>query len=168
MPRSRFSIPFAPQERPLEETMNRETKIAVQAILAVATCIRGRGATEGHGLHGHYADLRSGPRPDASFPDVRRHISEARLAVLISPVRNGTIVISLATRTPEGRRPDELAYALPYEGRHIVIFYDRVRTMAAQPGVCSAGARDDPRGDSHTARIPSALRKRRNESPLEF
>jgi hypothetical protein len=40
------------------------------------------------------------------------------------------IVISLAT-TPENRKPGELAYALPYEGTHIVILYDRVRKMMA-------------------------------------
>jgi hypothetical protein len=40
------------------------------------------------------------------------------------------IVISLATRAPENRKPGELAYALPYEGTHIVIFHDRVSKMA--------------------------------------
>lgn len=39
------------------------------------------------------------------------------------------IVISLAARTPENRKAGELAYALPYEGTHIVIFYDRVSKM---------------------------------------
>jgi hypothetical protein len=38
----------------------------------------------------------------------------------------GTIVITLATGG-ENLKPGELAYALPYEGTHIVIFYDRVR-----------------------------------------
>jgi hypothetical protein len=30
--------------------------------------------------------------------------------------------------TPANEQPGALAYALPYEGKHIVIFYDRVRT----------------------------------------
>jgi hypothetical protein len=37
------------------------------------------------------------------------------------------IVISLSEDTPAKRMPRALAYALPYEGTHIVIFYDRVR-----------------------------------------
>jgi hypothetical protein len=41
----------------------------------------------------------------------------------------GTIVISLARGVPENRKPGELAYAFPYEGTHIVIFYDCVRTI---------------------------------------
>jgi hypothetical protein len=40
----------------------------------------------------------------------------------------GTIVISLATGS-ENLKPGELAYALPYEGTHIVIFYNRVRKI---------------------------------------
>jgi hypothetical protein len=40
------------------------------------------------------------------------------------------IVISLAADAPENRKPGELAYALPYEGTHIVIFHDRVSKMA--------------------------------------
>jgi hypothetical protein len=37
------------------------------------------------------------------------------------------IVISSSEDTPAKRMPHALAYALPYEGTHIVIFYDRVR-----------------------------------------
>ena len=40
-----------------------------------------------------------------------------------------SIVITLAAHAPENRKPGELAYALPYEGTHIVIFYDRVSKM---------------------------------------
>ncbi len=109
--------------------MNRETKIAVQAILAVATCIAGevqRKVT---------ACMDTTPTSEVVRAQMQASQMYAAISVKLdwrcsksSP--QGTIVISLATRTPEGRRPDELAYALPYEGRHIVIFYDRVRTMA--------------------------------------
>jgi len=37
------------------------------------------------------------------------------------------IVIEMATDTPRAQMPDALAYALPYEGVHITVFYDRVR-----------------------------------------
>jgi hypothetical protein len=36
------------------------------------------------------------------------------------------IVISLNRRTPPALMPGSLAYALPYEGLHIVVFYDRI------------------------------------------
>ena len=36
------------------------------------------------------------------------------------------IRITLQARTPVHQRPDALAYAMPYEGKQIVIFYDRV------------------------------------------
>jgi hypothetical protein len=38
--------------------------------------------------------------------------------------------IAFTTRTPEDRPPYDLAYAQPFEGIHIEIFYDRVRTRA--------------------------------------
>jgi hypothetical protein len=36
------------------------------------------------------------------------------------------ILIDLVTRTPENRMPGALAYALPYEGAHITVFFDRI------------------------------------------
>jgi len=36
------------------------------------------------------------------------------------------IIIELATETPEDRMPGALAYALPYEGTDITVFYDRI------------------------------------------
>jgi hypothetical protein len=41
----------------------------------------------------------------------------------------GTIVISLNMDTPANRKPGELAHTSPYEGTHIVIFYDCVRKI---------------------------------------
>jgi hypothetical protein len=35
--------------------------------------------------------------------------------------------VSLSYNTPPNQLPGSLAYALPYEGSHIVLFYDRVR-----------------------------------------
>jgi hypothetical protein len=37
------------------------------------------------------------------------------------------ILISLSSRTLPEQMPHAFAYALPYEGKHIVIFYDRVK-----------------------------------------
>lgn len=44
----------------------------------------------------------------------------------------GALRISYSSSTPAKLMPGALAYALPYEGTHIVIFYDRVRT-AVEP-----------------------------------
>lgn len=38
------------------------------------------------------------------------------------------IVIDVVSNTPETLMPGALAYALPYEGAHITVFYDRIQT----------------------------------------
>jgi hypothetical protein len=43
------------------------------------------------------------------------------------PVGGNALQVSLSEHTPEHQLPGALAYALPYEGSHIVVFYDRVR-----------------------------------------
>jgi hypothetical protein len=43
----------------------------------------------------------------------------------------GALKISLSNKTPETLRPGTLAYALPYEGTHIVVFYDRILGMGS-------------------------------------
>jgi hypothetical protein len=40
--------------------------------------------------------------------------------------QNQVIVISLSTQTPRSLLPGAMAYALPYEGVHIEVFYDRM------------------------------------------
>ena len=47
------------------------------------------------------------------------------------------ILIDLATRTPANLVPGALAYALPYEGVHIRVFYDRIQRQIA-PGLTTA------------------------------
>jgi hypothetical protein len=47
---------------------------------------------------------------------------------------DGFIKISFCDRTPLTLRPNALAYALPYEGTHIVVFYDRVHAIIASIG----------------------------------
>jgi hypothetical protein len=39
------------------------------------------------------------------------------------------IFVELVTRTPENRLPGTLAFALPYEGRHLTVFADRVEAV---------------------------------------
>lgn len=45
----------------------------------------------------------------------------------------GALRISYSTSTPAKLMPGALAYALPCEGTHIVIFYDRVPAAVAEP-----------------------------------
>jgi hypothetical protein len=40
---------------------------------------------------------------------------------------SGAIIITLSSDEPASLRPGLLAYALPFEGTHIVVFYDRVK-----------------------------------------
>jgi hypothetical protein len=42
----------------------------------------------------------------------------------------GAILVSLSEYTPASDHPGALAYALPYEGTHIVVFYDRLHTYS--------------------------------------
>jgi hypothetical protein len=43
------------------------------------------------------------------------------------PVDGNALQVSLSEHTPEHQLPGAMAYALPYEGSHIVVFHDRVR-----------------------------------------
>jgi hypothetical protein len=47
------------------------------------------------------------------------------------PVASGAIAIRLSYATPRSWFPDALGYTRPYEGTHIVVFYDRVRASVA-------------------------------------
>src|SRR5262249_54098582 len=47
------------------------------------------------------------------------------------------IVITLLDRTPVGEYPGRLAYAMPFERIHIVVFHDRVLGVARTSGVQS-------------------------------
>jgi hypothetical protein len=47
------------------------------------------------------------------------------------------VIIELVTGTPEDRLPGALAFALPYEGTHITVFFDRIE-KANHPGTVLA------------------------------
>jgi hypothetical protein len=53
----------------------------------------------------------------------------------LSHCPSGALRISLSNNTPEDLRPGALAYAMPYEGTHIVVFLDRVRVTVEAPSV---------------------------------
>lgn len=39
------------------------------------------------------------------------------------------LLVTVSTSTPATLKPDAFAYALPYEGRHIEVFYDRIQML---------------------------------------
>jgi hypothetical protein len=49
------------------------------------------------------------------------------------PSSRGAIRITLTNQVPKGIASGALAYALPYEGTHIVVFYDRVTAQHIPP-----------------------------------
>ena len=44
------------------------------------------------------------------------------------------VMVSFLKGAPKTERPGSLAYALPYEGTHIVVYYDRVQRLAVSDG----------------------------------
>ncbi len=109
--------------------MNIKSKITMLAILAAAT-----------GFAGEAQRTVTVCMFETGLAAERAQVAQARVIAseMFAPIGvkldwrcakslpQGTIVISLAT-VSENRKPGELAYASPYEGTHIVIFYDRVR-----------------------------------------
>jgi len=61
----------------------------------------------------------------------------AGLGACRKPQQTPTIVIDFATNTPPSQYPGALAYALPYEGTHIVVMLDRIQKKAAGPAQVS-------------------------------
>jgi hypothetical protein len=61
-----------------------------------------------------------------------------RPAETLSPT-GMTFVVELVDRTPEAFHRSAMAYALPYEGVHIVVFFDRVEAMDKQFPGCVLG-----------------------------
>jgi hypothetical protein len=104
--------------------MNRETKITALALLAAATCAAGeqRKVT---------VCMDTTPTSEVVRAEAQASQMFAAIGVKLDwrCSKSGSqeaIVISLVAHAPENRKPGELAYALPYEGTHIVILYDRV------------------------------------------
>ena len=49
--------------------------------------------------------------------------------------RDRAVVIRMAEDTPANHLPGALAFALPYQGEHITVFYDRVRHTVVAPAI---------------------------------
>jgi hypothetical protein len=83
---------------------------------------------------GHYVS-----RPGNRGPDPERRRRPDRFkndARSCSALKNG-IVITVSERTSLGDHPGALAYAMPFERTHIVVFYDRILTTVRPESVPS-------------------------------
>jgi hypothetical protein len=109
--------------------MKRETKITALVILAAATCAAGEVQRKVR------VCMDTTPASEVVRGELQASQMFAAIGVRLdwscrkSPLQQA-IVITLTARAPETRKPGELAYALPYEGTHIVVLNDRVRKMA--------------------------------------
>jgi hypothetical protein len=108
--------------------MNRQTKITALAILAAATCVAGEQQRK--------VRVCMDAPPTSEVLRAQAQASEMFAAIGVKldwrcrkSSSQESIVISLAARAPENRKAGALAYARPFEGTHIVIFYDRVSKM---------------------------------------
>jgi hypothetical protein len=91
---------------------------------------------EGSAWAGETVTVRMAPGLDVQARQVAQHIASeifAGVGVQLAWLRDcrscpdADIVVSLSYHTPGDQHPDAMAYALPYEGTHIVVFYDRVQ-----------------------------------------
>ena len=113
--------------------MNIKSKITTLAILAAATCA----AREAQRRVAVCLSDVSLARKVDDVIEARETASDMFAAIGVKldwrlcPKSGGpgTIVISLKMGTPANREPHELAHTSPYEGTHIVIFYDCVRKI---------------------------------------
>ena len=71
-------------------------------------------------------EIRTGQKL-ASKVFARIHVGVDWRELSACPVDGNPLQVTLSYNTPENQLPGALAYALPYEGSHIVVFYDRLR-----------------------------------------
>jgi hypothetical protein len=73
----------------------------------------------------------------ASKVFARIHVGIDWLELRSCPVAGNALQVTLSYNTPEHQLPGAMAYALPYEGSDIVVFYDRLRKSDANQVTCS-------------------------------
>lgn len=80
-------------------------------------------------------DGASGPAPTVARLTVSQMFAGIGVAITwrtqMAGCPAGALRVSLSMKTEETLRPGALAYALPYEGTHIVVFYDRIQRMGS-------------------------------------
>jgi hypothetical protein len=130
---------FSPRGRNIHRYKRRAGKqmkilgwVTITAITA-ATTLAGEMAS----AREHKVTICMDPSPDgmeirsaqrlASKVFARIHVGVDWRELGACPVGGNAVQVGLSYRTPEHHLPGALAYALPYEGRHIVVFYDRLR-----------------------------------------
>jgi len=108
-------------------------RLVAMAMLAAGT-VRSGGAGQGTktpvriclGSGGNAATINQGK---AAATQILKQASirlEWRMTESECTTAGGGVVVTVSRATPAALHPDALAYALPYERTHIVLFYDRV------------------------------------------
>jgi hypothetical protein len=99
---------------------------ATPVLGTVSVCLEGNGATP---FVVNLAEARAG----WLFADIGVKIKwlHSRRACQARPEE--TIVIRIAMDSPDSVPAGTLAYALPYEGNHVMVFYDRILKTAEKP-----------------------------------
>jgi hypothetical protein len=135
--RFRCPIPPAPAERGMAM---RITGVAVMMVAAAGSVWAGPGPAEARQLTLCMGSV-AGNVAFHREVEARRVVSGifARIGVKIQwhgPGKCPTeaIYVSYSNNVPAGMGAAALAYALPYEGTHIVVFLDRVKNMAPSAG----------------------------------
>src|SRR5262249_54202479 len=125
-----FSLPFAPQGR-----REGEMSIAAMTMLAAIVGMAAQASARGKAEDKSVSVCVENSAGFSIFPLARqtasKMFSEGGVTMdwhrgLVGCPAEG-IRISLSSEVPADVPPEALAYALPYEGSHIVIFYDRLQ-----------------------------------------
>jgi hypothetical protein len=135
---SSFSLPFAPQEQPEEGEMSIAAVTMLVATLGVAAQVNAADSTE-YKMSVCVANDIGFSALSLAQKTASRMFAKAGVTIDWRPGLAGCpaqgISISLSGQVPADLPLHALAYALPYEGSHIVIFYDRLREIASPPQI---------------------------------
>ena len=116
------------------ELTGKLTALMIAATMT-ATALRARAAQNETRKLAICMDGVPGPEPTVARMTVSQMFAGIGVAIDWHAQMAGcpadTLKISLSNKTPETLRPGALAYTLPYEGTHIVVFYDRIQRMGS-------------------------------------
>jgi len=117
------------------ELTGKPTALIMAAIMTAAA-LQARGADQNETRKlAVCMDGAPGPEPTVARMTVSQMFAGIGVAIdwhtQMADCPADALKISLSNKTPETLRPGALAYALPYEGTHIVVFYDRIQRMGS-------------------------------------
>jgi hypothetical protein len=129
----RFSRSFPPAAAEVEEAM-KTMGVAAIAVMAGGSVWAGAIPAE------RRVTVCMGDTPNLGFESRAKGVASDIFAGMgvkiqwhrLSNCPAASIIITFSDVTPESLMPGAMAYALPYEGTHIVVLYDRVKNKRGQ------------------------------------